>query len=91
MVLENGIREIVGEVRNSLDFHRSQEGGGEVGTVVLSGPVLEMAGFAEALEADLGLAVRRQSVGGVDGGVFTDISADRLAIATGLAIEEVSP
>ena len=26
-VLENGIREISGEVRNSLDFHRSQEGG----------------------------------------------------------------
>jgi type IV pilus assembly protein PilM len=31
LVLENGIREIAGEVRNSLDFHRSQEGGGEVG------------------------------------------------------------
>ena len=29
-VLENGIREIAGEVRNSLDFHRSQEGGAEV-------------------------------------------------------------
>ena len=42
MVLENGIREIVGEVRNSLDFHRSQEGGGEVSSVVLSGPALEM-------------------------------------------------
>ena len=29
-VLENGIREIAGEVRNSLDFHRSQEGGGDL-------------------------------------------------------------
>ena len=58
MVLENGIREIVGEVRNSLDFHRSQEGGGDVRSVVLSGPALEMRGFCEALEADLGLAVR---------------------------------
>jgi type IV pilus assembly protein PilM len=36
-VLENGIREISGEVRNSLDFHRSQDGGGEVSHVVLSG------------------------------------------------------
>jgi type IV pilus assembly protein PilM len=89
MVLENGIREIVGEVRNSLDFHRSQEGGGEVTSVVLSGPALEMSGFAEALEADLGLAVRRQSVRGVDGSVFASVSADRLAIATGLATEEV--
>ncbi|HEY3830506.1 MAG TPA: type IV pilus assembly protein PilM [Solirubrobacteraceae bacterium] len=88
MVLENGIREIVGEVRNSLDFHRSQEGGGEVASVVLSGPALEMAGFAEALEADLAMPVRRQSVGGVNGGVFAAVSADRLAIATGLAAEE---
>jgi type IV pilus assembly protein PilM len=88
MVLENGIREIVGEVRNSLDFHRSQGGGGEVTSVVLSGPALEMAGFAEALEADLGLTVRRQSVGGVNSDVFAAVSADRLAIATGLATEE---
>jgi type IV pilus assembly protein PilM len=85
MVLENGIREIVGEVRNSLDFHRSQGGGGEVTSVVLSGPALEMAGFAEA---DLGLAMRRQSVGGVNGAVFDAVSADRLAIAAGLATEE---
>lgn len=90
LVLENGIREIVGEVRNSLDFHRSQEGGGEVTSVVLSGPALEMSGFAEALEADLGLAVRRQSVRGVDDSVFASVSADRLAIATGLAAEQVS-
>jgi type IV pilus assembly protein PilM len=89
LVLENGIREIVGEVRNSLDFHRSQEGGGEVTSVVLSGPALEMSGFAEALEADLGLTVRRQSVRGVDDSVFASVSADRLAIATGLATEEV--
>jgi type IV pilus assembly protein PilM len=89
MVLENGIREIVGEVRNSLDFHRSQEGGGEVTTVVLSGPALEMAGFAQALEADLGLVVRRASVRGADGSVFASVSADRLAIAAGLATEAV--
>ena len=42
MVLENGIREISGEVRNSLDFHRSQEHGGEVSHVVLSGAALDL-------------------------------------------------
>ncbi len=57
-VLENGVREISGEVRNSLDFHRSQEGGGEVSHVVLSGSALDLPGFAEALEAHLGLEVR---------------------------------
>jgi type IV pilus assembly protein PilM len=88
MVLENGIREIVGEVRNSLDFHRSQDGGGEVTSVVLSGPVLEMVGFVEALEADLGIAVRRQSVGAAGPGAFGAVSEHRLAIAAGLAAEE---
>jgi type IV pilus assembly protein PilM len=89
MVLENGIREIVGEVRNSLDFHRSQGGGGEVQSVVLSGPALEMRGFSEALEADLGMAVRREAVRfGSDAGTAQTVSAHRLAIATGLATEE---
>jgi type IV pilus assembly protein PilM len=91
MVLENGIHEIVGEVRNSLDFHRSQEGGGEVQSVVLSGPALEMHGFSEALEADLGMAVRRESVsfaGGGDSNPAHPVSVHRLAIATGLATEE---
>ena len=57
-VLENGIREIAGEVRNSLDFHRSQEGGGEVSLVVLSGAALDLPGFAEALQDQLGVPVR---------------------------------
>ena len=86
-VLENGIREIAGEVRNSLDFHRSQEGGGEVARVVLSGAALDLPGFAEALQEQLGVQVERESVSsdrqGLDG-----ISAHRLAIAAGLAVEE---
>ncbi len=61
-VLQNGIREIAGEVRNSLDFHRSQEGGGEVSLVVLSGSALDLPGFAEALQDQLGVQVERESV-----------------------------
>ena len=57
-VLDNGIREIAGEVRNSLDFHRSQEGGGEVSLVVLSGSALDLPGFADALQDQLGVQVR---------------------------------
>jgi type IV pilus assembly protein PilM len=89
LVLENGIREIVGDVRNSLDFHRSQDGGGDVTSVVLSGPALQIPGFADMLEADLGLAVRRQSVQLVDQDWLGGLSADHLTIATGLAAEEV--
>jgi type IV pilus assembly protein PilM len=88
-VLENGIREIVGDVRNSLDFHRSQDGGGDVTSVVLSGPALQIPGFADMLEADLGLTVRRQSVQLVDQDWLGGLSADHLTIATGLAAEEV--
>jgi type IV pilus assembly protein PilM len=86
-VLENGIREIAGEVRNSLDFHRSQEGGGEVARVVLSGAALDLPGFAEVLQEQLGIQVERESVHS-DGHELGGISAHRLAIAAGLAVEE---
>lgn len=88
-VLQAGVREIAGEVRNSLDFHRSQ-GGGEVREVVLSGAALEIAGFAAALEAELGFPLVRRSVE-IDGGERPGgVSAERLAIAAGLAVEEVA-
>ena len=87
VVLENGIREIAGEVRNSLDFHRSQEGGGEVARVVLSGAALDLPGFAEALQEQLGIEVQRESVR-LDGQSLGGVSAHRLAIAAGLAVEE---
>jgi type IV pilus assembly protein PilM len=86
-VLESGIREIAGEVRNSLDFHRSQEGGGEVSRVVLSGAALDLAGFAEALQEQLGIQVECESVQ-TDEQELGGISAHRLAIAAGLAVEE---
>jgi type IV pilus assembly protein PilM len=88
LVLENGIREIAGEVRNSLDFHRSQDGGGEVSLVVLSGSALDLPGFAEALQEQLGVQVERESVQ-LDEQDLGGVSAHRLAIAAGLAVEEV--
>jgi type IV pilus assembly protein PilM len=87
-VLQNGIREIAGEVRNSLDFHRSQEGGGEVSLVVLSGSALDLPGFAETLQDQLGVQVERESVR-LDEQELGGVSAHRLAIAAGLAVEEV--
>ncbi len=87
-VLENGIREISGEVRNSLDFHRSQEGGGEVSHVVMSGSAQDIPGFAQALQSSLGVEVRCRQVGLLDAGLGEDVSPHRLAIATGLAAAE---
>jgi type IV pilus assembly protein PilM len=87
-VLDNGIREIAGEVRNSLDFHRSQEGGGEVSRVVLSGSALDLSGFADSLQEQLGVQVERESVR-LDEQDPGGVSVHRLAIAAGLAVEEV--
>jgi type IV pilus assembly protein PilM len=87
-VLENGIRELSGEVRNSLDFHRSQEGGGEVSHVVLSGAAQDISGFGEALQQSLGVEVRSETVDVADEHVAHGVSAHRLAVATGLAAVE---
>jgi type IV pilus assembly protein PilM len=89
-VLESGIRDISGEVRNSLDFHRSQEGGGEVSHIVLSGSVRDIPGFAEALQSSLGVEVRCEELTMPDGGIDANVSAHRLAVATGLAASEVA-
>ncbi len=88
--LEAGIREISGEVRNSLDFHRSQEGGGDVSHVVLSGSAQDIPGFADALQLALGVEVRSHTVGLQDDRVAEHVSPHRLAVAAGLATSEVA-
>jgi type IV pilus assembly protein PilM len=88
LVLENGIREIAGEVRNSLDFHRSQEGGGEVARIVLSGAVLDLPGFTESLQSQLGIEVHAETVGVTDARLDDAVSPHRLAVAAGLATTE---
>jgi type IV pilus assembly protein PilM len=87
-VLENGIHEIAGEVRNSLDFHRSQDGGGHVSHIILSGAALDLSGFAGALQTALGVEVHSEAVGLVDGGLEGEVSTSRLSVAAGLATLE---
>ncbi len=87
-VLTAGVHEIAGEVRNSLDFHRSQGGGGDVSSIVLSGPALQISGFASALQSELGVPVVAQTVGLAQGASAGNVAAERLAVATGLAVEE---
>jgi type IV pilus assembly protein PilM len=87
-VLVGGVREIAGEVRNSLDFHRSQDGGGEVSRVVLSGPALQISGFSKALQSELRVPVVAQTVGLLDASSAGSVSAEHLAVAAGLAAPE---
>jgi type IV pilus assembly protein PilM len=88
MVLENGIREISGEVRNSLEFHRTQEDGGTVSHVALSGFALDIPGFAEALQLSLGTEVHAETVDATDSRLAEQVSLHRLAVAAGLAAIE---
>jgi type IV pilus assembly protein PilM len=89
MVIERGIHDIAGEVRNSLDFHRSQDGGGEVTRVVLSGSALDLPGFADALQSQLRVDVEPQTVSLADQSLAGKVSTHRLAIAAGLATTEI--
>ncbi len=90
-VISDGVREIAGEVRNSLDFQRIQAGGEAVQGIVLSGPVLDVPGFAGALERELGLPVYRGELDMPAGAVSGPVSRSRVAVAAGLAVEEIAP
>jgi type IV pilus assembly protein PilM len=84
-VLMDGVRRIAAEIRNSLDFHQAQGGVAIVSRAVLSGPAAAVPGFATALNAELGLPV---VVGVVDGA--DTLHTGRIAVAAGLAVEEVA-
>lgn len=89
VVLEAGVRGIASEVRNSLDFYQAQENGQPVSTVLLSGPALDIPGFGEMLEQNLGVPVQAETIATTPASVLHGISAQYLAIAAGLAVEEV--
>jgi hypothetical protein len=90
LLLEAGVRAIAGEVRNTLDFYQGQEHGGPVAIVFLSGPALDIPGFGELLEQNLRVPVRGETVTAAGpGALAAGISPQYLAIAAGLAIEEV--
>jgi type IV pilus assembly protein PilM len=84
LVLQDGVRRIAVEARNSLDFHASQDAQPHVGRVVLTGSALAIPGFAEALSGELGLPVEAGSLDGAPAG----IEPGRLSVAAGLAIAE---
>ena len=85
-VLVEGIRRIAGEARASLDFHQTADPTGEsVERVVVTGVVVGIPGFIEALEQELGLPI----VAGSVPGAASEIDGARYAVAAGLAVSEV--
>jgi type IV pilus assembly protein PilM len=88
-VLTEGVRRIGDEVRNSLDFHVMQEGSSPVERVVLTGPAVAIPGFAEQIGQQIGLVVEVGLVSEAKAGGLGGVDAGRLAIAAGLAVEEL--
>ncbi len=90
-VLTSGVRQIAGEARSSLDFHQAQSGhtAEPVERVVFTGPAAEVAGFAAALENELGLIVEVRGVTEARPGGLGTVPGGPSSVAAGLAVEEV--
>ena len=82
------MRRIADEARNSLDFYRAAPDALPVEEAILCGPAISVPGFVEELGARIGVPVHEGSVREARPGVLSDIEADRVAIAAGLALEE---
>lgn len=84
-VLVEGVRRIAQEARASVDFHEAADtGAASVERVVLTGPVVGIPGFVDALADELGLPV----IPGIVPGGLNDAQGARFAVAAGLAVEE---
>ena len=83
--LDEGLRRIGTEVRNSLDFYLASQDAGPVSRAILTGAALEIPGFASTLSRYLGgLPVEP---GEVASGV-SDVPSSVLPVAAGLSIAE---
>jgi type IV pilus assembly protein PilM len=80
-ILEDGVRKIGAEIRQTLDFHQMQVDGSPVARVVLTGDAVGLEGFAEALGAELGLAVTEGRLASEP----EDATPGSLTVASGLA------
>jgi Tfp pilus assembly PilM family ATPase len=92
--ITDGLRLIVAEVRNSLDYHLGHVSGGSdrpVERVVLSGPAVGIPGLLEALQSELKLPLTAGEVAVSDASAVAGVPASRLAVAAGLAVNEVKP
>jgi type IV pilus assembly protein PilM len=85
-VLEDGVHQLADTVRNSLNFYRTQESAEAVESGVLTGPTVEIPGFAERLSELLKLPLEPATVAAHD--EVGDLA--HLTVAAGLAVESVA-
>jgi type IV pilus assembly protein PilM len=87
-VLEEGVRRIADEVRNSLDYYRTQANALSADHAILTGSAVAIPGFAEELGAAIGLQMERGVVAEARPGVYGEVEGARMTVAAGLAIEQ---
>jgi len=85
-VLEDGVHQLADTVRNSLNFYRTQESAETVEDGVLTGPAVDIPGFAERLSVQLKLPITAAVVAADE--AAEDLS--RLTVAAGLAVDAVT-
>jgi type IV pilus assembly protein PilM len=86
-VLVQGTRRLAGDIRASLEFHRTQAvAGADADRAVLTGAAVAVPGFADKLSAELGLPVETRTV--EPGKDFASEDLAGLTVAAGLAIAE---
>jgi type IV pilus assembly protein PilM len=88
--LADGVNRIAAEVRDSLDFHKSQGAQADVTRAVLCGPAVDVPGFTEALAAAMRMPVSVGAVAQTNPEAAGGVPASRLIVAAGLAIEEAT-
>jgi type IV pilus assembly protein PilM len=88
-ILIQGSRRLAGDIRASLEFHRTQAvAGADVERAVLTGAAVAVPGFAAALAGELGMPVETRSVAaGKDLKGDGDLAG--MTVAAGLAVEAV--
>jgi type IV pilus assembly protein PilM len=92
-VLVHGVRRIGDEMRLSIEYYGTAVPDARpVEQVILAGPGMAIAGFAQMLESELGLSVRTRSLGQVEvmPGVLDGVDGTQLTVAAGLALDEVT-
>ncbi|HET6448366.1 MAG TPA: type IV pilus assembly protein PilM [Conexibacter sp.] len=88
-VLSQGVHRIATEIRNSLDFYRTQVGALAAERAVVTGSAVAIPGFVAALGDAIGISTDPGVVGESRPGASGGIDGGRLAIAAGLAVEEL--
>jgi type IV pilus assembly protein PilM len=85
-VLAEGARKLAEELRRSLEYYDAQEGATPVESVLACGPGVAIPGLIERVQGELGIPVGTATPAAL--ATFDRLTAGRLVLAYGLALEE---